>query len=202
MKKTIQLLLFTSVFSLFAVSCKKDSELTKKNMFNHDNKDYELSNAYLENYGEDDGVYSMALTLTSSSIKIVEEDGEIASATGTGEFIGFEFISKTKELAVGEYRFDDDYENPNTFAYAAFGFNYNFETEKGSFLEITDGTVNVLKSGTEYELTFDLVAQDGKKVTGYFKGIPKVYGSSPINDIFLSKQRDFSMRKGFFTEAK
>jgi len=47
-----------------------------------------------------------------------------------------------------------------------------------------------------------LVAQDGKKVTGYYKGIPKVYGSSPIDNIFLSKQQGFSMRKGFSTDAK
>nr|WP_299415703.1 hypothetical protein [uncultured Emticicia sp.] len=92
MKKTIQLLLFTSVFSLFAVSCKKDSELTKKNMFNHDNKDYELSNAYLSNYGYEYGIYLIDIIMTSSDVKVAEKNGEVFPISGIGNLIGFFFF--------------------------------------------------------------------------------------------------------------
>lgn len=177
------------------------TNVTKKNMFNHDNKDYELSNAYLENWGLNGGKYDINLSLVSSGVKIIEKNGEIESASGIGHAIIFEIISKTKILAVGEYRFDEDNDVPNTFGYSSFGFDYNFDLEKGASLKITGGSVNVIKSGSEYELTFDLVAQDGKKVTGYFKGIPKVYGSSPMDDIFLRKQ-GFSMRNRSSIETK
>ena len=139
--------------------------------------------------------------MTFFDVKVAEKDGEVFTISGSRNVMGKYFASKSKELATGGYRFDEVGGSPNTFS-SWLQSDFNFVTKTGTRLEIVNCKVKVLKSGTEYELTFDLVAQDGKKVTGYYKGIPKVYGSSPIDNIFLSKQQGFSMRKGSFTEAK
>ncbi len=93
---------------------------------------------------------------------------------GKGSGISFEmFSSKTNELDNGDYRYADS--NPNlirTFDDGFYAINYNSEngeTEEDDF--ITGGTISVSKDGEKYSITIDCIAENGKKITGFYKGI-------------------------------
>lgn len=157
--------------------CSKDSVSTKS-MMTYDGKDYDLSTGVIENYGYDNSTkaYQLDLTLISSGLKLKEVNGEIDGVTGSGEAIYIEaYSSKADGFAVGKYSFGYD-EKPNTFDYGEAYFNFNATTSSGTTVEIDGGEMTVSKrDGNSYEISFSFTTEDGKKLTGTYKGDLKYF---------------------------
>lgn len=178
MKNNIEFLLLILILIFLSISCKKDSvEATKISLINYENKDYQLSQAYIETYGKFQGIYRHDLTLLSSGVQIIEKDGKVNDLTGIGHGIGFGFYSISDKLQIGEYRFDVSSKNyaPNTMDYGGVTVNYDFTNQKGVQTDITGGVINITRSDIEYEISFNCVTKDGKKVIGYYKGAVELY---------------------------
>ena len=169
------------LLSLFIFAgCKKDKkESSFNNYINYDGKMYELSKGIIENWGQwdADGAYNLDLTLTSSGITLVEVSGEIDHAEGKGHGIYLEmFTNNASQLANGTYEYDYWSEEAGTFDYGWVSINYDAALDDAEIdQDIEGGTVTINKSGDIYEITFNCTDEDGKSVTGYFKGTLKYY---------------------------
>lgn len=161
-----------SVSALF-VSCTtdEDSNTTGENKITVDGKSYDLSKGSLENYGMsymDSSIYNFDVLLYSG----FTYDATNEEYNGTGNYIYFEMYSRSAtELVAGNYTYNVTSNGANTFDDGYFEINYNTSTETNEMGdELTSGTVNVKKTGSEYEISFDGTAESGKKVTAYYKG--------------------------------
>jgi hypothetical protein len=60
-----------------------------------------------------------------------------------------------------------------TFDDGGYVINYDSENEgdvDDDEFEFTDGTISVSKSGNEYTITIDCTSENGKRITGFYKG--------------------------------
>jgi len=169
MKSAKTLLLMAAfVLPLFFAACSKDDD-DKKNHFKYDGNTYEMTNGVMLKWGQMWGEgYIFDLYLFSEGIQY----NGIWDITGKGHGIFFELYSPSEnELAAGTYNFDpEDEGDPFTFSWADFVIDFDIDNEIGTEIDIVDGTVKVEKSGSTYTITIDAVAEDGKPVTGYYKG--------------------------------
>jgi hypothetical protein len=181
MKNLFIVMLLLVGFGLMTNSCKKDKEDTKNNYFTYNNTDFQLTGGYIENYGKFSGTdYNLDLTLISSGITTHTNNGNYISLTGTGHAIHFEmYTSDSTKLSVRDYNFDDNAtELAGTFDYGAVVMNYNFDTENGDFFVFTAGKVTIKNNGSEYEITYECTSEDGKTITGSYKGPIAYYNTS------------------------
>lgn len=175
--------------------CKKDKkESTVNNYIRYDGTTYAIDKGYLENWGKWslEGDNNLDLTLVSNGISVVEVGGEIDEYIGEGNAIIFYMYStSTTRLDDGNYVYDEDAtEEAGTFEWANVVINYNIEDEEGDVDQyIVDGTVTVTKTGDVYEISFNLTDEDGKTVTGYFKGTLKYYDYDKKKSTKTDKRR-------------
>jgi hypothetical protein len=166
------------LISLFIAGCKKDKNETANNQFSYNGTVFNLSQGFLENYGKSgtEG-YNIDLTLLSSSFTIHDKSGEVDSVSGTGDALYFEiFTSHADKLDVKDYTYDAAESGADgTFDQGEIGMGFNMETLTGSAFNITGGKVSVTSVGTEYEITINCTASNGKSFTGYYKGPLKYY---------------------------
>ncbi len=164
-----------SVFTLGAlfVSCTSDDDSSSdsQNKLTVDGKSYDLSKGSLENYGMnnmDSSIYNFDVLLYSG----FTYDAANEEYNGTGNYIYFEmYSSSATELVAGNYVYNATGYGANTFDEGYFEINYNTSNETNEMGdELTSGTVNVKKTGTEYEISFDGTTAGGKKVTAFYKG--------------------------------
>lgn len=179
MKNATNIILATFILGiLFMVGCKKDSN-SSNNKMNYDGTDYNLSQGFLENFGQwtDEMDYNMGIVLLSSGFTVHEVDGEIDSLSGIGHGIVFDlFTTSINKVEVGVYTYDaGESGQAGTFNYSNGVINYNSATEDGTEFDITAGKLTIVQNGDTYELNFDCTADNGKHVTGYFKGSLKYY---------------------------
>lgn len=174
MKKSLfKILLSLFTISALFVSCTtdEDTNTTGDNKITVDGKSYDLSKGSLENYGVsymDSSIYNFDVLLYSGfTYDMANEE-----YNGTGNYIYFEmYSSSATELVAGNYTYNASSYGANTFDDGYFEINYNTSTETNELGdELTSGTVNVKKTGSEYEISFDGTAKSGKKVTAYYKG--------------------------------
>jgi hypothetical protein len=174
MKKSIfKIMLGLFIIGTLFVSCTSDddSSSTGDNKITVDGKSYELSNGSLEYYGisyMDSSNYNFDVLLYSGfTYNAATED-----YSGIGNYIYFElFSSSATELVAGNYSYNASSYAANTFDDGYIEINYNIATETNDLgEEITAGTVNVKKSGNEYEISFDGTTGSGKKITAFYKG--------------------------------
>lgn len=187
MKKVTNIILATFILSiLLMVGCKKDND-SPNNKMNYDGTEYELSQGFLENFGKwtDQMDYNMEIVLLSSGFAVHEADGEIDSLSGIGHGIIFDlFTASSNKVDVGEYTYDsNDSGQAGTFNFADGVVNYNSATEDGTEFEISAGKLTIVQNGDTYELNFDCTAENGKQVTGYFKGSLKYYDMSDTKSL-------------------
>jgi hypothetical protein len=161
--------------------CKKDKdENSYDNYIKYDDKAYPLDKGILENWGKwsPESDNNLDLTLVSDSVNVIEWNNEVDSYSGTGHRIKFWMYSASSELLDnGNYTYDDlSSEKTGTFDYGQLLINYNFDNEEGEIEQyVADGTVTVTKSGDTYEITINCTDEEGKSVTGYYKGILKYF---------------------------
>ncbi len=169
------LLLALLITPFFFAACSDDDDDNNNGMSNHfsyDGDTYSLAGGIMINYGQlwDDEAYNMDLFLHSDGL---EFDPTVPRFTGTGDGVGIDFFSPEEdELVPGTYTFDpDDTAEPFTFgSMTDMVLDFDASTEEGTILDIVGGTVEVSRSGSNYQISFDLVAEDGNEVTGYFSG--------------------------------
>ncbi|BAV05157.1 hypothetical protein FLA_1164 [Filimonas lacunae] len=82
-------------------------------------------------------------------------------------------------LVAGTFTFNNDsatFNAAKNFFAAYVDLDYDVKTDTGTSLEATSGTVTITKTDdTTYSITYELVMDDGKKITGSFKGVPNGY---------------------------
>lgn len=184
MKKTINHLAIILIVCFSIAGCKKDKKVdeTTKNYLKVGGTEYDISKGILENYGEVGSAFQIDLNLVSSDIIMNENNGEITTFSGIGHEIYFDFFSSSSDkLALGDYAYDNTW-NAGTFDYADYVLNWNYTKEPDfhniNYIEITSGSVKILKNGPEYELTFSGKNSDNTTITGYYKGVLKYYDYS------------------------
>jgi hypothetical protein len=168
-KMAVLLLIFSIVF----VACKKDA--AKKSQIVYDGSEYNLAKGSIEYWGLENvspNSYMFDIVLVSSEVTI---DYVHNSASGVGHGFVFELYSSSQnDIVPGTYTFDglESY-NANTFSWAGMFLDFDFANifnKATTALEITAGTIDVAKSGSEYEITCNCTVTGGKAVTAYFKG--------------------------------
>jgi hypothetical protein len=179
MKNLLKPFIAILLLGLFVDGCKTDEDETVKNYFKYDGTEFILSKGFLENYGKysaDEG-YNIDLSLLSSAFTIYEKDGEVDMVSGVGDALYFEiFTSLPDKLDVRDYLYDGTESfAAGTFDLGVIGMGFNMETETGSVFDISGGKVSVTNNGSEYEITINCTASNGKTITGYYKGPLKYY---------------------------
>jgi hypothetical protein len=174
MRLTLRALFALMIAGAALTSCNKDDDdddATPESYFMYDGKTYELTQAYIENYGEwEPGVYNLDLTMMSKGFTVNTSNGQIQSVTGTGNALYFEmYTSDSTKLDNRTYTYDEMSTANGTFDFGVIGINFNIATQTGTQHMVMSGTVTVSKSGSVYTITWDLTEENGKKVTGKYK---------------------------------
>ncbi|HRY98928.1 MAG TPA: hypothetical protein P5550_07705 [Bacteroidales bacterium] len=174
MRFTLRALFALMIAGAALTSCNKDDDdddSSPENYFMYDGKTYELTQGFIENYGEwEPGVYNLDLTLMSSGFTVNMTNGQIDEITGTGNALYFEmYTSDSTKLDNRTYTFDEMSTANGTFDIGFLGINFSIANQTGTQHVVTGGTVTVNKSGSTYTITWDLTDEGGKKVTGKFK---------------------------------
>jgi hypothetical protein len=190
-RKILTIILLSMI--IFA-GCKKDKkESSFSNYVKYDSKMYPIDKGVLENYGqwEEDGAYNLDLTLFSEGITLLESGGEISGATGKGHGIYLEmYTSSPSQLDNGTYEYDYWSEEAGTFDYGWVTINYDAAIKDAEIdQDIEGGTVTVTKTGDTYEITINCTDEDGKSVTGYYKGTLKYYDYDKKKSTKADKRR-------------
>jgi hypothetical protein len=180
MKTIVSTLALIFLLCFAMAGCKKDSNKSDtpvtKNFLKVDGTEFAISKGILENYGGDSSVFNIDLSLISSGITIHETLGMPDSSSGTGHVVYFEmFSSSVDKLAIGDYAFNNTM-HAGTFDGAEYVLNWNIAQQHNpNFIQLASGTVKVIKSGAEYELTFSGTDQNNKTISGSYKGSLKYY---------------------------
>jgi hypothetical protein len=118
----------------------------------------------------------MGMILLSSGITVHDVGGLPDSVSGTGHLISFEInTSGSDKLSPGDYAFSNTFA-VGTFDYGAYEVNWNTSLNPNAIgTELKTGTVKIISSGAEYELSFTGMDINDKAVSGYYKGALKYY---------------------------
>ncbi len=171
-----------------------NKESTYENYIMYDGQMYPMDQGVLENFGkwEVDEDYNLDLYLFSNGLKIVEDNGVWIEEIGKGHMIYFEmYASSSTQLVNGTYHYDDSYSYlAPTFAYGEILIDYDADQYTfGIYKYIEGGTISVSKSGDVYEITINCTDEDGKTLTGYYKGILKYYDYDKKKSTRAEKRR-------------
>ena len=160
MKKKLQFLSIILFSSLIFGCSSDDNSVSYTNFISYDNDTKELVKGYTTVEP-----YYVELALFSEGIDLIPTGG----MQGAGAMIFLDFATNSEDrLGVGTYTFDD---NLDVFAYQPSVYYNN--TIGTSFVQLycLDGTVEVIESEPDWvKLTFDIIAPDGKHITGSWEG--------------------------------
>ncbi|MGE0078357.1 MAG: hypothetical protein AB7S48_10900 [Bacteroidales bacterium] len=136
-----------------------------KNSFSYLGNEYELSQSFVEYYGENwDGTYQLDLYMASSGINYVE-------ATGSGNILYFSlYTSQANSISSGQYIYDYWAETKFTFDYGDVYINYNIDNEEGTKIPISNGSVTVAIINNIYSITIDCKDESENSITGSYTG--------------------------------
>jgi hypothetical protein len=163
MKKINILFVICSIAVLFAMpGCSKDKSDSSSQSLTIGSTSYSFSNGYVGLYDSYDHLYE--IVLTSSGISYSSSD---AAYTGTGNVIYVDFYSTAVGTITGTYTYSaEDTAGIGTFVDFGYILNYNISAETyDSHGSVTDGTVTITKSGSEYEISIS-----STKISGTYKG--------------------------------
>ena len=196
--KTVKILTFFLVILIIFSGCKKDKDNgdeTYDYYIKYDGKMYPLDKGAIENYGHYyvDDSYNLDLWFLSEGLNMIEINGEWDHESGTGHIVYFIMNTNSpSQIDNGNYVYDEDLTyDAGTFKYGDFTLNYDADHNTWeTYKSFTDGTLTVSKSGDVYEITFNCTDEDGKNVTGYYKGTLKYYDYDQ-NKSTKTKKRKF-----------
>jgi len=163
-------LIFIAVAIVISGCDSEDDSATSKNYFSYDGKEYAINNGYFSCWGEynNGGPYVWGFFLTSDGLYFDSEAGDLK---GKGDAFMVNLVSSSEtEIVEGTYSFDetDDY----LIDGAVVVIGYDIETEEGIEVDFSEGagTIDVKKTGEEYEVIINCKTKEGKEINGYFKG--------------------------------
>lgn len=160
----LALIAFTTVFS-----CKKDKNEPNSYEFSYDGNKYKLTSGFLTEYGTNgNGSYDWDVYLTSDGIA---KEG-FRDLTGKGDFIFLDLNSSSSTgLTTGTYTWST-FRDASTITTGFIGLDYDVDNPNGvPLIPATDGTVTIDINGTETTITFSLIMDSGKTVSGEWKGM-------------------------------
>jgi len=177
MKNLLRLFIGLAIISVITVSCKKDN--AKKSTLKIGTTDYELSTGHIKNYGGQ-SVYNLDLRLYTNNINFQAETGGYMTYAGSGQLIYFElYTSLSTELDARVYNYNSSSQASGAFDkayyYEDYSYILNSGNTNGTKVYITSGSITVAKNGSEYEIDINCIDENGKAITGYFKGEIPVY---------------------------
>lgn len=144
----------------------------KNNEFKFDEVAYGTGYGYFESYGLDQ-------TGTSENYDVHLMSVPKENMTHTFDYILLDLNSDNSgNVSAGEYKFlnsDDKAIQSFTFNSASVLINYDANTYSGDVYFAIDGTVEVKKKKDTYTLSYDLLLENGKVVTGNYKGSLKAW---------------------------
>jgi len=133
------------------------------------NVSYDLEWGSILNYGEyDSGIINLDLELWSTGV-IESESG--CGASGDGQGIYFEmFTSNETSLDDGTYTYNMDPEL-GTWDYGDYILNLSdINDNDDPWILLDSGSVTIDKTGSNYNISWNLVDGDGVSITGNFSG--------------------------------
>lgn len=152
----------------------------------------------LEYYGAWGDAHNFDIYLASSNVNFVEE-------TGTGNLLYFELFTNSNTFNGGTFTYNAYEETAGTFDYADLIINGNWATETADhYYSATGGTITVTKSGSTYDIVYNLTVQEydltsfqpiggTETMSGTYSGALTYYDYS---DSKISKEKNkFSIRK-------
>ncbi len=174
--KVKKILTIVLIGLFFFAGCKKDKKEDDFDYYiKYDGKMFRLDKGAMENYGKYyvDDSYSIDLWFLSEGLKMIEINGEWDHESGKGHIVYFEMNTNSpSQIDNGTYTYDlDETYDAGTFLYGDFTLNYDADHNTWeTYKAFVDGTVTVSRTGDVYEITFNCTDEDGKTVTGYYKG--------------------------------
>lgn len=163
-------LLLVSFVFVFA-SCKKDDD-GKSNEMQVDDVNIAIGSGSLFGYGTGsyhDG-FNLDLRLFQEGFTVVDLGNHDYEYQGNGFVIYCEMFSETETaLSEGIYSFND---TSDVYPVRTFDdLSYKFDYEDGQWYDCVEGsTVEVRKSGSNYEITIDAIDENGDVVKGFYSG--------------------------------
>ena len=135
-----------------------------------DGVEYPLESGTLLNYGGQQGLYNIDLDIYSPGV--VVPDCTENSAIGQGHDIYFEiWTSQSDYLDSMTYNIvEDESESVGNITFSDYILDYNSDIDEQNWLEISLGTVDVLKSGDNYTISWNLTGELGEVITGNYSG--------------------------------
>lgn len=185
LNKNLILLIF--FVSLFVFSCNDDETDDNPDVqigdsfFSLNGTEYTMaSTGGLENYGELPGEYdgtNLDLILVSNATGIENDDDGQNAIARSDNYLDLEMYSSSSErLSAGQYTFSSSSSHP-AFSFSDVDYEID-EADTGSQLIVGD-EVNVDITNGQYKITFALLGEDGKTVSGSFNGQLIMYPIDP-----------------------
>jgi hypothetical protein len=157
MRRVLLLLVLAGVV-LALSSCNVVLGFIKTDQMVLDGDEYELTEMYLEYFGDENGFHEYAIALTSSGVDYDED-----SIGGEGDLVWLFFASPDQELADGSYEYSsssspDDFDIVGGFVFIGADFD---GSDIDGWYEIVDGTMDVkLLFNDEYMIEMNLELDD------------------------------------------
>ena len=176
MKKISTTLLMCAAV-LFMASCSSDDDSSSDDLrfgsgdgtVTVDGNTFDFDKGIVLEYGENDdnGTFNFDIELFSGNISANLEEG----ISGTGNYMYLELNSDQESaLKNGTYTFGFD-DTDLSLTDSEFYVDYNFGTDDFTeFYNVTGGTVDLTRSGSNYTVTFDLEVNGSLPLTGSYSG--------------------------------
>ncbi|MDP2722182.1 MAG: hypothetical protein Q8O72_05455 [Bacteroidales bacterium] len=185
--KKITIIAATLLIFVFA-GCKKDSnDPAILGQFTYLNKTYNLTHGVNVGYSSTvDSIYGIDLILMSSGLQIVNSGDTASLVTGRGDVIGVTLYSTSVNiLEPGEYTCSD------TIVAGQFGngfliVNYEPSTQTAdNQATVKSGTVSIAKEEDIFDITMNMVSDEGKTITGNYKGSLTYYSGAATKAVLV-----------------
>ncbi|WP_019037204.1 hypothetical protein [Psychroflexus tropicus] len=176
--KFIQNTLLIVLLSSVLISCSSDDDqptsIESNNFLRVGDQEFELKSGVIQDYGAFQDLYNFDIFLFSLDTRI--ENGEVVpvdnSETVTYLYLEL-FTDNPDDLNVGSYNYNDFSDRGNfSYTFSETGINIAFEggNQQESFVEIQNGTLEVMSTGTTYEFEFTGTDEENRSISMYYKG--------------------------------
>lgn len=181
--KKLKFFAFLCILVSFA-ACSSDDNgdstpTNSSSKFVYNGDEYPLKTGAIENDSEewsDDGSTNYYITLASTELSL-DDEGELIPQDDVLSLIELDIYSKdSSKPKTGQYTFNEDHELDYTIEgfFGIINLKYNPDEDSDSefdeMLMGQSGTVDILQSGSTYEIEFEFTNYNGKLVSGYYKG--------------------------------
>lgn len=160
------------IFFLF-VSCEKDNTSSSNNSSLNNyilagDTEYKIWKSHLENEGERPKYHEGYETILNLYSNSYYEDG----GNGLDIYISFTMYTETGfKLENGTYSFNNNKPYPTgSFSEGEYEECTGMQDECSDDVEISSGIIVVSESGGSYSITIDCTDENGKEITGSYKG--------------------------------